>query len=79
MYFVVFISFLILKKIVSRVESVKIPASEMAAIKPKSSIKVTICTSSNILVWYGRDTSEKSVVGLRESLISSPFEKLQKD
>jgi hypothetical protein len=43
-------------------------------LKPKSSIEVTICTSSNILVWFGRDTSEKSVAGLRESLISSPFE-----
>jgi len=46
---------------------------------PKSSIEVTICTSSNILVWFGRDAPEKSVAGLRESLISSPFENLQKD
>jgi hypothetical protein len=45
----------------------------------KSSIEVTKCTSSNILVWFGRDAPEKSVAGLRESLISSPFEKLQKD
>ncbi len=44
----------------------------------KSSIEVTICTSSNILVWFGRDTSEKSVAGLRESLISSPFAKFAK-
>jgi hypothetical protein len=40
---------------------------------PKSSIEVTICTSSNILVWFGRDASEKGVAGLRESLISSLF------
>jgi hypothetical protein len=45
----------------------------------KSSIEVTKCTSSNILVWFGRDAPEKSVAGLRESLISSPFENLQKD
>jgi hypothetical protein len=45
---------------------------------PKSFIEVTICTSSNILVWFGRDTLEKSVAGLRESLISSPFEKFAK-
>ena len=41
---------------------------------PKSSIEVTKCTSSNILVWFGSDAPEKSVAGLRESLISSPFE-----
>jgi hypothetical protein len=46
---------------------------------PKSSIEVTKCTSSNILVWFGRDAPEKSVAGLREGLISSPFENLQKD
>jgi hypothetical protein len=40
---------------------------------PKSSIEVTICTSSNILVWFGRDASEKGVAGLTESLISSLF------
>ncbi len=39
----------------------------------KSSIEVTTCTSSNILVWFGRDTTEKGVAGLTESLISSPF------
>ncbi len=33
LYYVVFISFLILKMVVSWVESVKIPASKMAAIK----------------------------------------------
>ncbi len=33
LYYVVIISFLILKKVVSWVESVKIPASKMAAIK----------------------------------------------
>jgi hypothetical protein len=46
--------------------------------KTKSSIEVTKCTSSNILVWFGRDAPEKSVAGLRESLISSPFEKFAK-
>jgi len=46
--------------------------------QPKSSIEVTKCTSSNILVWFGRDAPEKSVAGLRESLISSPFEKFAK-
>ncbi len=45
---------------------------------PKSSIEVTKCTSSNILVSFGRDAPEKSVAGLRESLISSPFEKFAK-
>jgi hypothetical protein len=40
---------------------------------PKSSIEVTICTSSNILVWFGKSASEKSVAGHRESHISSPF------
>ncbi len=40
---------------------------------PKSSIEVTICTSSNILVWFGRDASEKGVAGLTGSLISSLF------
>jgi hypothetical protein len=39
----------------------------------KSFIEVTICTSSNILVWFGRDASEKGVAGLTESLISSPL------
>ncbi len=39
----------------------------------KSSVEVTICTSSNILVWFGRDASEKGVAGLTESLISSLF------
>jgi hypothetical protein len=39
----------------------------------KSSIEVTTCTSSNILVWFGRDATEKGVAGLTESLISSPF------
>ncbi len=48
-------------------------------VRTKSSIEVTKCTSSNILVWFGRDAPEKSVAGLRESLISSPFENLQKD
>ncbi len=33
LYYIVFISFLILKNVVSWVESVKIPASKMAAIK----------------------------------------------
>ncbi len=51
----------------------------MPTSNPKSSIEVTICTSSNILVWFGRDTSNKSVAGLRESLISSPFAKFAKD
>ena len=41
--------------------------------RPKSFIEVTICTSSNILVWFGRDASEKGVAGLTESLISSPL------
>jgi hypothetical protein len=41
--------------------------------KPKSSIEVTTCTSSNLLVWFGRDATEKGVAGLTESLISSPF------
>ncbi len=45
---------------------------------PKSSIEVTKCTSSNILVWFGRVAPEKSVAGLRESLLSSPFEKFAK-
>ncbi len=45
----------------------------------KSSIEIAKCTSSNILVWFGRDAPEKSVAGLRESLISSPFENFQKD
>ncbi len=40
---------------------------------PQSFIEVTICTSSNILVWFGRDASEKGVAGLTESLISSPL------
>jgi hypothetical protein len=44
----------------------------------KLSTEVTKCTSSNILVWFGRDAPEKSVVGLRESLISSPFAKFAK-
>ncbi len=39
----------------------------------KSFIEVTICTSSNILVWFGRDASEKGVAGLTESTISSPL------
>ncbi len=39
----------------------------------KSFIEVAICTSSNILVWFGRDASEKGVAGLTESLISSPL------
>jgi hypothetical protein len=39
----------------------------------KSSTEVTKCTSSNILVWFGRDASEKGVAGLTVSLISSPF------
>jgi hypothetical protein len=39
----------------------------------KSSIEVTICKSSNNLVWFGRDTSEKGVAGLTGSLISSLF------
>ncbi len=39
----------------------------------KSSIEVTICTSSNILVWFGRYASEKGVAWLTESLISSLF------
>jgi hypothetical protein len=34
--------------------------------------------SSNILVWFGRDAPEKSVAGLRESLIYSPFAKFAK-
>ncbi len=41
--------------------------------KSKSSIEVTICTSSNILVWFGRDPAEKGVAVLTESLISSPL------
>jgi hypothetical protein len=45
----------------------------------KSSIEVTKCTSSNILIWFGRGAPKKSVAGLRESLISSPFENLQKN
>jgi hypothetical protein len=44
----------------------------------KSSIEVTKCTSSNILVWFGRDAPKKSVAGLRESLISSFFAKFAK-
>ncbi len=39
----------------------------------KSSIEVTPCRISNILVWFGRDATEKGVAGLTESLISSPF------
>jgi hypothetical protein len=39
----------------------------------KSFIEVTTCTSSNILVWFGRDASEKGVAGLTESLIFSLF------
>ncbi len=54
-------------------------AAAWCSAQPKSSIEVTICTSSNILVWFGRDTSKKSVAGLRESLISSPFAKFAKD
>jgi hypothetical protein len=38
---------------------------------PKSSIEVTTCTSSNILVWFGRDATEKGVAELTEGLISS--------
>jgi hypothetical protein len=36
LYYIVFISFLILKNVVSWVESVKIPASKLAAIKQSS-------------------------------------------
>ncbi len=39
----------------------------------KSSIEVTTCTSSNILVWFGTDATKKGVAGLTESLISSLF------
>jgi hypothetical protein len=49
-----------------------------ACCRTKSFIEVTKCTSSNILVWFCRDAPEKSVAGLRESLISSPFEKFAK-
>jgi hypothetical protein len=42
-------------------------------VRAKSSIEVTTCTSSNILVWFGRDAHEKGVAGLTESLISSLF------
>ncbi len=53
-----------------------VPPTPLAGIgigNPKSSIEVTICTSSNILVWFGRDASETGVAGLTESLISSLF------
>ncbi len=43
---------------------------------PKSSIEVTTCTSSNILVWFGRDATEKGAAGLTESLISSLFARI---
>jgi hypothetical protein len=45
----------------------------LSTLSPKSSIEVTKCKSSNILVWFGRDAPERSVAGLGESLISSPF------
>ncbi len=45
----------------------------------KSSTEVTKCTSSNILVWFGRDAPEKSVAGLRESLFIVLLLNLQKD
>jgi len=45
----------------------------------KSSIEVTKCTSSNILVWFGRDAPEESVAGLRESLFLVLLKNLQKD
>jgi hypothetical protein len=47
--------------------------------KYKSGCLPTTGTSSNILVWFGRDASEKGVAGLRESLISSPFAKFARD
>jgi hypothetical protein len=42
-------------------------------VEAKSSIEVTTCTSSNILVWFGRDASKKGAAGLTENLISSLF------
>ncbi len=48
-------------------------------LQPKSSTEVTKCTSSNILVWFGRDAPEKSVAGLRESLFLVLLQNLQKD
>ncbi len=45
---------------------------------PKSSIEVTKCTSSNILVWFGRDAPEESVAGLRESLFLVLLKNFQK-
>jgi hypothetical protein len=48
-------------------------------VHPKSSIEVTKCTSSNILVWFGRDAPEESVAGLRESLFLVLLKNLQKD
>ncbi len=47
--------------------------SSVCKVSRKSSIEVTICMSSNILVWFGRNASEKGVAGLTESLISSLF------
>jgi hypothetical protein len=41
----------------------------------KSFIEVTSCTCSNIMVWFGRDTSEIGVAGLTECLIFSLFAK----
>jgi hypothetical protein len=55
----------------------KSPVSQYSYIA-KSTIEVTTCTSSNILVWVGRDATEKGVAGLTESLISSPFAILPK-
>jgi hypothetical protein len=46
-------------------------ARQPAWVISKSSTEVTTCTSSNILVWFGRDATEKGVAGLTESLISS--------
>ncbi len=48
-----------------------LPRQRDQLVRSKSSIEVTTCRSSNILVWFGRDATEKGVAGLTESLISS--------
>jgi hypothetical protein len=44
----------------------------------KSSIEVTTCTSSNILVWFGRDATEKGVAGSQRGSFLVPLQ-LQRD